>query len=62
MGQEVYDWAGTIESLPHYFTLHRGNEIVSHLEKLKQDETLNLTERVSAKWKNETNYFVLSQV
>ena len=49
MGQEVYDWAGTIESLPHYFTLHRGIEIVSHPEKLKQDETLNLTERVSAK-------------
>ena len=58
MGQEVYDWAGTIESLPHYFTLHRGNQLVSHPEKLNQDEALNLTERVSAKKK--TNQITLS--
>ena len=49
MGQEVYDWAGTIEFLPHYFTLHRGKQLVSHPEKVNQDETLNLTERVSGK-------------
>ncbi|XP_067040375.1 uncharacterized protein [Acropora muricata] len=57
--QEVYDWAGTIESLPHYFTLHRGNEIVSHPEKLKQDETLNLTEREETEMET---YFHSSEV
>ena len=49
MGEEVYDWAGTIEILPHYFTLHRGKHLVSHPEKISQDEILNLSERVSGK-------------
>lgn len=43
--QEVYDWAGTTESLPHCFTLHRGKHLVSHSETVSRDETLNLTER-----------------
>ena len=50
MLQEVYDWAGAIESFPLYFTLHRGGVLVSHAETIEQDETLNVTERVSRQW------------
>ena len=51
MRQEVCDWAGTNEILPHYFTIHRGDHLVSHQETISHDETLNLTERVGRKYK-----------
>ena len=51
MRQEVYDWAGTKETLPHYFTLQRGHHLVSHQETIEIDETLNVTERVGRKYK-----------
>ena len=50
MRQGVYDWAATNEISPHYFTIHRGDYLVSHLETISQDETLNLTERVGRKY------------
>ena len=55
MRQGVYDWAATNEISPHYFTIHRGDYLVSHLETISQDETLNLTERVGRKYN--TNWY-----
>ena len=50
MLQEVYDWAGASEYFPPYFTLHRGGVIVYHEEIINQDQTLDVTERVSRQW------------
>ena len=46
--QEVYDWAGAMEDMPLHFTLHRGETLLTHHERVGPlDETLDLTERVS---------------
>ncbi|XP_073229225.1 uncharacterized protein [Porites lutea] len=44
--QEVYDWAGAMQDMPLYFTLHRGQTLRTHDERVGPlDETLDLTER-----------------
>ncbi|CAH3172881.1 unnamed protein product, partial [Porites evermanni] len=46
--QEVYDWAGAMQDMPLYFTLHRGQTLLTHDERVGPlDESLDLTERVS---------------
>ena len=46
--QEVYDWVGSQKNMPLYFTLHRGDAVVLHQDQILADQTVNLTERVSA--------------
>ena len=48
MLQELYDWAGAMDFLPPFFTLHRGSALVLHKETIATDELLNVTERVSS--------------
>ncbi|XP_067049261.1 heat shock cognate protein HSP 90-beta-like [Acropora muricata] len=43
--QEVYDWAGSLQDAPLYFTLHRGGKLVHHREEVEGDSVLHLTER-----------------
>ncbi|CAH3157160.1 unnamed protein product [Pocillopora meandrina] len=45
--QEVYDWAGSNECLPLYFTIQRGREVVRHGDLLERTEVLHIYERVS---------------
>lgn len=45
--QEVYDWAGSIESLPLHFTLQRRQEVILHEHQLTEQEVLDVYERVS---------------
>ena len=46
--QEVYDWAGSLEDLPLYFMIQRGQEVVIHSDPLQGHEVLDLIEGVSA--------------
>ncbi|XP_068745156.1 trichohyalin-like isoform X2 [Montipora capricornis] len=43
--QEVYDWAGSLQDTPLYFTLHRGGKLVHHKEEVEGSSVLHLTER-----------------
>ena len=45
--KEVYDWAGSIDSMPLHFTIQRGTEVVRHNDKLEKHEVLGICERVS---------------
>lgn len=45
--QEVYDWAGSYEDLPLYFTISRRMEVIKHDHTISVDETVNLVARVS---------------
>ncbi|XP_066022858.1 uncharacterized protein [Pocillopora verrucosa] len=45
--QEVYDWAGSNECLPLYFTIQRGREVVRHGDLLERTEVLHIYERVT---------------
>ena len=48
--QEVYDWAGAVEDMPLHFTLHRGETLLTHRERVGTlDETLDLTKK--SKWR-----------
>ncbi|XP_066016277.1 uncharacterized protein [Pocillopora verrucosa] len=46
--QEVYDWAGSNECLPLYFTIQRGREVVRHGDLLERTEVLHICERDEA--------------
>lgn len=43
--QEVYDWGGSIESLPLHFTLQRRQEVILHEHQLTEQEVLDVYER-----------------
>ncbi|XP_066025275.1 eukaryotic translation initiation factor 5B-like isoform X2 [Pocillopora verrucosa] len=46
--KEVYDWAGSNECLPLYFTIQRGREVVRHGDLLERTEVLHICERDEA--------------
>ena len=46
--QEVYDWAGSLEDLPLYFTIHRRQQVVLHSDLLRGHKVLDVREGVSA--------------
>ncbi|XP_044171122.1 uncharacterized protein LOC114950440 isoform X3 [Acropora millepora] len=40
--QEVYDWLGSLEDIPLYFTLQRGKRVVEHTDIIQGSEVLDL--------------------
>ncbi|PFX23734.1 hypothetical protein AWC38_SpisGene11711 [Stylophora pistillata] len=45
--QEVYDWLGSSKTIPLYFNLQRGNNVLRHCDQLQGDEVLHIWE-----WEN----------
>ncbi|XP_068733540.1 DNA ligase 1-like isoform X2 [Montipora capricornis] len=45
--QEVYDWVGSSNNMPLYFTIQRGSTIVMHTDRLQTNEVLDISERIS---------------
>ncbi|XP_074630054.1 uncharacterized protein LOC141888901 isoform X4 [Acropora palmata] len=43
--QEVYDWVGSSNRMPLYFTIQRGSIVVKHTERLQSNEVLDISER-----------------
>ncbi|XP_068703084.1 uncharacterized protein [Montipora foliosa] len=49
--QEVYDWVGSSNNMPLYFTIQRGSTIVMHTDRLQTNEVLDISERVEEEMK-----------
>ncbi|XP_074630672.1 uncharacterized protein LOC141889311 [Acropora palmata] len=43
--KEVYDWVGSSNRMPLYFTIQRGSTVVKHTERLQSNEVLDISER-----------------
>ncbi|XP_015754657.1 PREDICTED: uncharacterized protein LOC107334240 isoform X2 [Acropora digitifera] len=43
--QEVYDWVGSSNRMPLYFTIQRGSTVVKHTERVQSNEVLDISER-----------------
>ncbi|KAL9977554.1 hypothetical protein ACROYT_G014971 [Oculina patagonica] len=56
--QEVYDWAGGLEDMPHHFTLQRQSQVVFHRDTVSGRELLDVNERTEAECKRILNHEV----
>ena len=44
--QEVYDWVGSVEKAPVYFTLHIQGKLIKHADEVKGNSVVHVAERV----------------
>ena len=46
--QKVYDWVGSIEKAPLYFTLHTQEKLIKHADEVKgiRNSVVHVTEKV----------------
>ena len=44
--QEVYDWVGSMEKAPLYFTLHTQGKLIKHADEVKGNSVVHVAERV----------------
>ncbi|XP_068750520.1 uncharacterized protein [Montipora capricornis] len=43
--QEVYDWVGSMEKAPLYFTLHTQGKLIKHTDEVKGNSVVHVAER-----------------